>query len=186
MAEGVEETFKRLQSHRGVVGVLVINSDGIAIRSTFENDTTVAYAALVSGLAARARSAVKAIAATVRRGARAARVGARGAGTGQTGGHAREPFAVAAQRGLRCGAARARPHGARVRRARAGRAAHAGLPPPGPRPPNPCRPPPAPARAQDELRILRIRSKTNEILIAPEFERGREYCLVVVQEPSAE
>jgi predicted regulator of Ras-like GTPase activity (Roadblock/LC7/MglB family) len=59
MAEGVEETFKRFFSHSGVLGMLVLNGDGIAIRSTFEKDATVAYAALVSGLAARARSVVK-------------------------------------------------------------------------------------------------------------------------------
>jgi hypothetical protein len=45
--------------------------------------------------------------------------------------------------------------------------------------------PPHPSN-QDELRILRVRSKADEILIAPEFEKGRDYCLVVVQEPSAE
>ncbi|GBF97800.1 dynein light chain roadblock-type 2 [Raphidocelis subcapitata] len=61
MAEiaAVEETFKRLQSHRGVLGVLVVNGDGIAIRSTFDNETTVAYAALVSGFTVKARRAVR-------------------------------------------------------------------------------------------------------------------------------
>lgn len=55
----VDETFKRLQSHKGFVGALIVNGDGIAIRSTFENDITVQYAALVSGFTSKARSAVR-------------------------------------------------------------------------------------------------------------------------------
>ncbi|PNH04058.1 Dynein light chain roadblock-type 2 [Tetrabaena socialis] len=55
----VDETFKRLQSHKGVLGIIVINVDGIAIRTTFDNDLTVQYAALVSHFCVKARSAVK-------------------------------------------------------------------------------------------------------------------------------
>ncbi|GIL66164.1 hypothetical protein Vafri_19767 [Volvox africanus] len=55
----VDETFKRLQSHKGVLGIIVINADGIAIRTTFDNDLTVQYAALVSHFTVKARSAVK-------------------------------------------------------------------------------------------------------------------------------
>jgi dynein light chain roadblock-type len=58
-AAAVEETFKRLQSHKGVLGVVVINMDGIAIKSTFDNDLTVQYAALVSHFTGKSRSAVK-------------------------------------------------------------------------------------------------------------------------------
>lgn len=59
LTAAVEETFKRLQSHKGVLGIVVINSDGIAIRSTFENETTVHYAALVSHFTVKARSAIR-------------------------------------------------------------------------------------------------------------------------------
>jgi len=61
MAEtaAVEETFKRLQSHKGVLGVIVINSDGIAIRTTFDNDLTVQYASLVSQFTVKTRRVVK-------------------------------------------------------------------------------------------------------------------------------
>ncbi|KAI8465555.1 MAG: flagellar outer dynein arm light chain 7 [Monoraphidium minutum] len=97
-----EETFKRLQSHKGVLGVLAINADGIAIRSTFDNETTVQYAALVSQFTVKARGVVRAL------------------------------------------------------------------------------------DADNELRFLRIRSKKHEIMIAPEFEKNREYYLVVVQDPSSE
>lgn len=55
----VDETFKRLQSHKGVIGALIVNGDGIAIRSTFDNDITVNYAALVSGFTSKARAAVR-------------------------------------------------------------------------------------------------------------------------------
>lgn len=44
----VEETEKRLRSQKGVHGFLVLNGDGIAIRSSMENAETVHYAALVS------------------------------------------------------------------------------------------------------------------------------------------
>ena len=34
----------------------------------------------------------------------------------------------------------------------------------------------------DDLQYVRIRSQKHEILIAPEFEAGREYTLVVVHQ----
>jgi dynein light chain roadblock-type len=55
----VEETEKRLRSHKGVQGFLVLNGDGIAIRSTMDNDQTVQYAALVSRYVAKTRTYVK-------------------------------------------------------------------------------------------------------------------------------
>jgi hypothetical protein len=36
---------------------------------------------------------------------------------------------------------------------------------------------------EDELSIIRIRSKKHEIIIAPECSNGHEYILVVVQNP---
>jgi dynein light chain roadblock-type len=98
----VEETFKRIQSHKGVIGIVVVNSDGIAIRSTFDNETTVQYAALVSQFTLKARGVVKNL----------------------------DP--------------------------------------------------------DNELKFLRIRSKKHEIMIAPEFDKDREYYLIVVQDPAAE
>ena len=44
----VEETIKRISSHKGIVGVLIVNGDGIPIRSTLENSLSVQYAGLVS------------------------------------------------------------------------------------------------------------------------------------------
>ncbi|XP_051883912.1 dynein light chain roadblock-type 2-like [Pristis pectinata] len=44
----VEETLKRIQSHKGVIGTIVVNSEGIPIRTTLDNSTTVQYAGLYS------------------------------------------------------------------------------------------------------------------------------------------
>lgn len=38
----------------------------------------------------------------------------------------------------------------------------------------------------DDLQLIRIRSKKHEIIIAPEFSSGKEYQLVVVQNPVAD
>jgi dynein light chain roadblock-type len=54
-----EETLKRIQTHKGVIGVVVINKEGIAIRSTLDQTSTVQYATLISQLAAKAKSAVR-------------------------------------------------------------------------------------------------------------------------------
>ncbi|KAI0218962.1 Dynein light chain roadblock-type 2 [Lamellibrachia satsuma] len=58
MAE-VEETIKRIQAHKGVIGVIVINADGIPIRSTLDNSTTVQYSGLITSLTSKARSVVR-------------------------------------------------------------------------------------------------------------------------------
>lgn len=59
MSAEIEETLKRIQSHKGVVGVIVINSEGIPIKSTLDNPTTVQYTGLISGLADKARGVVR-------------------------------------------------------------------------------------------------------------------------------
>lgn len=55
----VEDTLKRIQSHRGVQGLIVINSEGIPVRTTLDNSTTVQYAGLLHSLAAQARNCVR-------------------------------------------------------------------------------------------------------------------------------
>ncbi|GFG38250.1 hypothetical protein Cfor_01891 [Coptotermes formosanus] len=59
MASEVEETMKRIQSHKGVVGTIVVNSEGIPIKTTMDNTTTVQYAGLISQLSDKARSVVR-------------------------------------------------------------------------------------------------------------------------------
>ena len=55
----VEETLKRINSHKGVQGIVIINSDGIPIRSTLEQTLSTNYAAHIMSLASKARSAVR-------------------------------------------------------------------------------------------------------------------------------
>ena len=55
----VEETLKRLQGHKGVIGVVIVNQDGIPIRTTFDQAVTVQYAGLLTQLCSKARSAVR-------------------------------------------------------------------------------------------------------------------------------
>ena len=53
--------MKRIQSHRGVKGVLIVNSEGVPIRSNLDPVKTDAYSALVSQLALKASSVVRTI-----------------------------------------------------------------------------------------------------------------------------
>nr|CAH8860155.1 unnamed protein product [Trichobilharzia regenti] len=55
----VEETFKRLLGHKGVVGAIIVSSDGIAVRSSMDNSTTNHYCGLMQQLIAKSRSAVR-------------------------------------------------------------------------------------------------------------------------------
>lgn len=55
----VEETLKRLQSHKGVTGVIIVNQEGIPIRTTLDNATTVQYASQVQQLTAKSRCTVR-------------------------------------------------------------------------------------------------------------------------------
>uniref|UniRef100_G1MEY4 Dynein light chain roadblock-type 2 n=1 Tax=Ailuropoda melanoleuca TaxID=9646 RepID=G1MEY4_AILME len=55
----VEETLKRIQSHKGVIGTMVVNAEGIPIRTTLDNSTTVQYAGLLHQLTVKARSTVR-------------------------------------------------------------------------------------------------------------------------------
>ncbi|KAL3895136.1 MAG: hypothetical protein SGCHY_004880 [Lobulomycetales sp.] len=55
----VEETIKRLSSHKGVEGIVVVNMEGIPIRTTLDHDKTVQHAALITQLTAKAKSVVR-------------------------------------------------------------------------------------------------------------------------------
>ncbi|XP_005986818.1 dynein light chain roadblock-type 1 [Latimeria chalumnae] len=58
MAE-VEETLKRIQSQKGVQGIIVVNAEGIPIKTTMDNATTVQYTGLIHQLVLKARSTVR-------------------------------------------------------------------------------------------------------------------------------
>ena len=60
----VEETVKRLASHKGVEGIVIVNGDGVPIRTTLDQELTLQYAALVTQLAIKARHMVRELAQT--------------------------------------------------------------------------------------------------------------------------
>ena len=55
----IDDTIKRLSSHKGVVGVLVISNEGIPIRSTLDNALAVQYAALITQLSQKSQMVVQ-------------------------------------------------------------------------------------------------------------------------------
>ncbi|XP_072521545.1 dynein light chain roadblock-type 1 [Salminus brasiliensis] len=58
MAE-VEETLKRIQGQKGVQGIIIVNAEGIPIKTTLDNSSTVQYAGLLHQLMMKARSTVR-------------------------------------------------------------------------------------------------------------------------------
>ncbi|KAL0978835.1 hypothetical protein UPYG_G00176340 [Umbra pygmaea] len=60
MAE-VEETLKRIQSQKGVQGILIVNAEGIPIKTTLDSSNTAQYAGLIHQLVMKARSTVREI-----------------------------------------------------------------------------------------------------------------------------
>ncbi|XP_045780815.1 dynein light chain roadblock-type 2 [Maniola jurtina] len=59
MANEAEETVRKLAMHKGVVGVIVVNGEGIPIKTTLENHVSVQYAGLMSALVDKAKSVVR-------------------------------------------------------------------------------------------------------------------------------
>ncbi|XP_044303502.1 dynein light chain roadblock-type 1 isoform X1 [Varanus komodoensis] len=55
----VEETLKRIQSQKGVQGIIVVNAEGIPIKTTMDNSTTMQYAGLMHNLIMKARGTVR-------------------------------------------------------------------------------------------------------------------------------
>nr|XP_040574307.1 dynein light chain roadblock-type 2-like [Lepeophtheirus salmonis]ACO15208.1 Dynein light chain roadblock-type 2 [Caligus clemensi] len=61
MSSEVEETLKRLVSHKGVIGTLIVNSEGVPIKSTLDSHTTTQYAGLLNQLVDQAKAMFKEI-----------------------------------------------------------------------------------------------------------------------------
>ncbi|KAA8590224.1 hypothetical protein FQN60_014158 [Etheostoma spectabile] len=57
--EEVEETLKRIEAHKGVIGTILVNAEGIPIRTTLDHHTTVQYVRLLRNLTMMARSTVR-------------------------------------------------------------------------------------------------------------------------------
>ncbi|KAG8344587.1 putative dynein light chain 2B, cytoplasmic [Trypanosoma vivax] len=57
----IEELLKQIRNHPGVQGIIIVNTDGIPIRHTFQEHSrllAVQYSALFQSLAMKARNAV--------------------------------------------------------------------------------------------------------------------------------
>jgi hypothetical protein len=37
----------------------------------------------------------------------------------------------------------------------------------------------------DDLQVMRLRSKKHEVIVTPTFDAGHEFSIIVIQEPSA-
>ncbi|XP_046972968.1 dynein light chain roadblock-type 2-like [Vanessa cardui] len=59
MANEAEETVRKLSMHKGVVGVIVVNGEGIPIKTTLDNHVSVQYAGLMSALVDKAKAVVR-------------------------------------------------------------------------------------------------------------------------------
>ena len=55
----VEEAVKRINSHKGVIGMLIVNNDGIPIKTSLEPAATVQHAALITHFTSKAKSVIK-------------------------------------------------------------------------------------------------------------------------------
>ncbi|KAH7700706.1 dynein light chain 2Bcytoplasmic [Aphelenchoides avenae] len=55
----VEETIKRIQSQKGVTGVIIMDSIGRAIRSTLDDESTAQHTALLQQLCDKSKGVVK-------------------------------------------------------------------------------------------------------------------------------
>uniref|UniRef100_A0A3Q2PT38 Dynein, light chain, roadblock-type 1 n=1 Tax=Fundulus heteroclitus TaxID=8078 RepID=A0A3Q2PT38_FUNHE len=55
----LEETLKRIQSQKGVQGIIIVNAEGIPVKSTLDNQSTVQYSALIHQLVMKARSTLR-------------------------------------------------------------------------------------------------------------------------------
>mmetsp|Transcript_45308 Transcript_45308/g.90461 ORF Transcript_45308/g.90461 Transcript_45308/m.90461 type:complete len:98 (-) Transcript_45308:309-602(-) len=55
----VEETLKRINSHKGVQGIVILNNDAVPIRSTMDQEIAKKYSALLKPLSDKARSCVR-------------------------------------------------------------------------------------------------------------------------------
>lgn len=55
----VEETLKRINSHKGVQGIVILNNDAVPIRSTMDPEIAKKYSALLKPLSDKARSCVR-------------------------------------------------------------------------------------------------------------------------------
>lgn len=57
----VEETLNRINTHKGVMGIILVDSKGIAIKSTMDQNKTIEYGSLISNFLANAMNWIKSL-----------------------------------------------------------------------------------------------------------------------------
>lgn len=55
----VEDILERIQTHNGILGVIIVSSESIPLRSTMDNPTTLQYIAMCKKLCSIARGVVR-------------------------------------------------------------------------------------------------------------------------------
>ncbi|XP_076469801.1 dynein light chain roadblock-type 2-like [Babylonia areolata] len=58
MAE-IDETIKRIQANKGVTGIIILNNDGIPLRTTMNQESTVSITGHIHNLVHKARNTVR-------------------------------------------------------------------------------------------------------------------------------
>ncbi|XP_037711543.1 dynein light chain roadblock-type 1 [Drosophila subpulchrella] len=58
MSAEVEELLKRFQSFKNIIGIIVVDNDGIPIKTTLEYNLTLHYAAVMQAVREKARQVV--------------------------------------------------------------------------------------------------------------------------------
>mmetsp|Transcript_33074 Transcript_33074/g.59824 ORF Transcript_33074/g.59824 Transcript_33074/m.59824 type:complete len:100 (-) Transcript_33074:328-627(-) len=55
----IEATLTRIQNHKGVLGVIIVNNEGIPLRSTLDDVNTKNYADLIPSLSSLAKNMIR-------------------------------------------------------------------------------------------------------------------------------
>ena len=57
----IEETINRINTHKGVKGIIVANSKGVAIRSTMNQADTIEYGSLITQFSTKSQLTIKSL-----------------------------------------------------------------------------------------------------------------------------
>lgn len=60
-SQKVEETLNRINTHQGVLGVIIVNKKGVAIKSTMKPEENIIYGSLITQFADKVDQAIKAL-----------------------------------------------------------------------------------------------------------------------------
>eukprot|EP00806_Schmidingerella_arcuata_P009225 Macronucleus_9531.p1 GENE.Macronucleus_9531~~Macronucleus_9531.p1 ORF type:complete len:102 (+),score=31.46 Macronucleus_9531:1-306(+) len=60
-SQKVEETLSRINTHMGVLGVIIVNKKGVAIKSTMKQEETINNGSLISQFLDKANNTIKSL-----------------------------------------------------------------------------------------------------------------------------